>query len=85
MPPPFTTQILLLFFTVLRRCAMMITVICPEAIIESMACCTCFSDSVSSALVASSKRSTLGLRTSALAIAIRCFWPPDSCTPRSPT
>jgi hypothetical protein len=35
--------------------------------------------------VASSRRRTRGFRTSALAIAILCFCPPESCTPRSPT
>mmetsp|Transcript_119437 Transcript_119437/g.297901 ORF Transcript_119437/g.297901 Transcript_119437/m.297901 type:complete len:97 (-) Transcript_119437:223-513(-) len=41
--------------------------------------------SVSKALVASSSSSTAGLRTNARAIAMRCFWPPLSCAPRSPT
>mmetsp|Transcript_26180 Transcript_26180/g.34909 ORF Transcript_26180/g.34909 Transcript_26180/m.34909 type:complete len:137 (+) Transcript_26180:824-1234(+) len=35
--------------------------------------------------VASSNSKIRGLRTRALAIAIRCFCPPLSCTPRSPT
>lgn len=38
----------------------------------------------SNAEVASSKSKILGFRTNALAIAIRCFWPPESCEPRSP-
>mmetsp|Transcript_72859 Transcript_72859/g.235731 ORF Transcript_72859/g.235731 Transcript_72859/m.235731 type:complete len:84 (-) Transcript_72859:2085-2336(-) len=79
------TQILWLFFTVLRRWAMITTVMEPAAIMESMACCTWRSDSASSALVASSSSSTLGRRTMARAMAMRCFWPPESCTPRSPT
>mmetsp|Transcript_70441 Transcript_70441/g.206063 ORF Transcript_70441/g.206063 Transcript_70441/m.206063 type:complete len:84 (-) Transcript_70441:2190-2441(-) len=79
------TQILWLFFTVLSRWAMMTTVMRPSAIMASMACCTWRSESASSALVASSRSSTFGLRTRALAMAIRCFCPPESCTPRSPT
>ena len=51
----------------------------------SRASCTTFSLSVSRAEVASSSRRILGLRTKARAIATRCFWPPDSCAPRSPT
>mmetsp|Transcript_6507 Transcript_6507/g.13401 ORF Transcript_6507/g.13401 Transcript_6507/m.13401 type:complete len:99 (+) Transcript_6507:860-1156(+) len=43
------------------------------------------SDSASNALVASSRRSSLGFLTSARAMAILCFCPPLSCTPRSPT
>mmetsp|Transcript_2844 Transcript_2844/g.6699 ORF Transcript_2844/g.6699 Transcript_2844/m.6699 type:complete len:110 (-) Transcript_2844:1197-1526(-) len=38
----------------------------------------------SKALVASSNRRILGSRTSARAIATRCFCPPDSIAPRSP-
>mmetsp|Transcript_8715 Transcript_8715/g.10925 ORF Transcript_8715/g.10925 Transcript_8715/m.10925 type:complete len:127 (-) Transcript_8715:693-1073(-) len=54
-------------------------------IMLSMASCTMASDSASSALVASSSRRIFGRRTSALAIAILCFCPPLSWTPRSPT
>mmetsp|Transcript_3678 Transcript_3678/g.7594 ORF Transcript_3678/g.7594 Transcript_3678/m.7594 type:complete len:118 (+) Transcript_3678:254-607(+) len=57
----------------------------PRANISSIAACTKCSLSASKAEVASSSSKILGLRTSALAIAILCFWPPDSCTPRSPT
>jgi len=46
---------------------------------------TNFSLSVSSALVASSRRRILGLRISARAIASRCFWPPLRSTPLEPT
>mmetsp|Transcript_100729 Transcript_100729/g.260215 ORF Transcript_100729/g.260215 Transcript_100729/m.260215 type:complete len:90 (+) Transcript_100729:418-687(+) len=83
--PLETTQILWLFLTVLRRCAMMMTVMLPAVIIPSMADCTCRSDSASRALVASSRSRIFGCLTSARAMAMRCFWPPDSCTPRSPT
>ena len=46
---------------------------------------TCFSDSKSSALLASSSSSTLDLFSMALAIAILCFCPPDNWTPLAPT
>lgn len=36
-------------------------------------------------LVASSKIKIDGFFNKALAIAIRCFWPPESCVPFSPT
>mmetsp|Transcript_43332 Transcript_43332/g.70607 ORF Transcript_43332/g.70607 Transcript_43332/m.70607 type:complete len:82 (-) Transcript_43332:717-962(-) len=68
-----------------RRCAITTTVMLPFAIIWSMASCTMNSDSASNALVASSRSRTRGLRTSARAIAMRCFCPPESCAPRSPT
>ncbi|URD91493.1 hypothetical protein MUK42_01023 [Musa troglodytarum] len=60
-----------------------ITLVLP-AITLSNAACTTFSDWLSSALVASSSSSITGFFSSALAIAIRCFCPPDSCTPLSP-
>ncbi|KAL8130455.1 hypothetical protein V2J09_019610 [Rumex salicifolius] len=49
------------------------------------AACTTLSDSASNALVASSKSRIFGSLTIARAIAILCFCPPESCTPRSPT
>mmetsp|Transcript_57304 Transcript_57304/g.112826 ORF Transcript_57304/g.112826 Transcript_57304/m.112826 type:complete len:94 (-) Transcript_57304:1173-1454(-) len=51
----------------------------------SSACCTSFSLSESSALVASSNSRIGGSRTRARQIATRCFWPPDSWLPRGPT
>ncbi|KAL5724960.1 hypothetical protein ACHQM5_008160 [Ranunculus cassubicifolius] len=51
----------------------------------SRASCNMHSDSASSALVASSRSSIVGLFRTALAIAILCFCPPESWTPRSPT
>mmetsp|Transcript_30852 Transcript_30852/g.48353 ORF Transcript_30852/g.48353 Transcript_30852/m.48353 type:complete len:91 (-) Transcript_30852:479-751(-) len=45
---------------------------------SSNAACTIRSLSVSRALVASSRRRTEGFLTIARAIAIRCFWPPES-------
>ena len=41
--------------------------------------------SLSSELVASSRISTAGFLSTARAMAIRCRWPPESLTPRSPT
>ncbi|PON42697.1 hypothetical protein TorRG33x02_265050 [Trema orientale] len=52
---------------------------------RSNASCSTHSDSASRALVASSKRSIVGSLRTALAIAILCFWPPESWTPLSPT
>mmetsp|Transcript_4825 Transcript_4825/g.9437 ORF Transcript_4825/g.9437 Transcript_4825/m.9437 type:complete len:95 (+) Transcript_4825:610-894(+) len=51
----------------------------------SRAIVTKCSDSASNADVASSRSRILGSRRMARAIATLCFWPPDSCTPRSPT
>ena len=52
---------------------------------SSSAPCTMASLALSSALVASSRRSRQGARTTARAMATRCFWPPLRRTPRSPT
>jgi hypothetical protein len=46
------------------------------------ACCTMLSVRVSSALVASSRIRIGGLLMMALAMASRCFWPPESEVPR---
>mmetsp|Transcript_15371 Transcript_15371/g.43831 ORF Transcript_15371/g.43831 Transcript_15371/m.43831 type:complete len:152 (-) Transcript_15371:1571-2026(-) len=54
------------------------------AIACSSASCTIASEFESRALVASSNRSAAGRRTSARAIAKRCFWPPLRDAPRSP-
>ena len=48
------------------------------------ASCTIDSSSESSALVASSRMRIVGRLSTARAIARRCRWPPESCTPRSP-
>mmetsp|Transcript_16326 Transcript_16326/g.39346 ORF Transcript_16326/g.39346 Transcript_16326/m.39346 type:complete len:158 (+) Transcript_16326:116-589(+) len=69
---------------VLRRCAILTTVM-PACDTRSIACSTSFSLSLSSADVASSSSSTLGCLISARAMARRCFCPPDSCIPLSPT
>mmetsp|Transcript_21964 Transcript_21964/g.16311 ORF Transcript_21964/g.16311 Transcript_21964/m.16311 type:complete len:121 (-) Transcript_21964:1438-1800(-) len=71
---------------VVSLCAMTIVVTCPSfSLISSMAFCTSFSFLVSSAEVASSKISTLGFLINALAMAILCFYPPESCPPDCPT
>jgi len=51
----------------------------------SKAACTTFSDLESSADVASSRIKARGSRISARAMATRCFWPPESWMPLSPT
>uniref|UniRef100_I1NY28 Uncharacterized protein n=1 Tax=Oryza glaberrima TaxID=4538 RepID=I1NY28_ORYGL len=66
-----------------RRCAITIVVRPIDAM--SRASCTMRSDSVSNALVASSRSRILGDLRIALAIAILCFCPPDIWTPHSPT
>mmetsp|Transcript_128511 Transcript_128511/g.320498 ORF Transcript_128511/g.320498 Transcript_128511/m.320498 type:complete len:131 (+) Transcript_128511:236-628(+) len=66
-------------------CATTIVVRCLVWSIVSMASCNSHSLRASKALVGSSSRSTAGSRTKALAIAIRCFCPPLSRAPRSPT
>jgi len=50
-----------------------------------MAFYTSYSLFLSRALVASSKSSILGFLTKALAIAILCFYPPESYPPALPT
>mmetsp|Transcript_92953 Transcript_92953/g.199350 ORF Transcript_92953/g.199350 Transcript_92953/m.199350 type:complete len:147 (+) Transcript_92953:708-1148(+) len=83
--PLSMTMILSHFFTVARRCAiMMVQPVCLASIILSRAACTTPSAFESSALVASSSNTMVGLRMMARAMAKRCFWPPLSFTPRSP-
>lgn len=81
--PFFTTAIKSAFRIVDNRCAT-ITVV-RFTITLSSASWTTHSDSASSALVASSRRRILGSLRIARAIATRCFCPPDSWAPRSPT
>mmetsp|Transcript_44092 Transcript_44092/g.138558 ORF Transcript_44092/g.138558 Transcript_44092/m.138558 type:complete len:99 (+) Transcript_44092:30-326(+) len=83
--PALMTTMLFALRIVESRCAMTMTVILPCWIMLSIAACTVASLSASSADVASSRSSTLGRRTSARAMAMRCFCPPLSCAPRSPT
>mmetsp|Transcript_36303 Transcript_36303/g.61197 ORF Transcript_36303/g.61197 Transcript_36303/m.61197 type:complete len:112 (+) Transcript_36303:443-778(+) len=69
--------------TVLRRWAMTRTV--RPTMACSSAACTSASLSVSRAEVASSSSSRRGSCRTARAMATRCFCPPDSWMPRSPT
>ena len=62
-----------------RRWATMMVV--RSVMRPSRAACTARSERVSRAAVASSSSSTRGLRAMALAMATRCFCPPDSWTP----
>ena len=74
------------FFTVASRWAIMIVVrfeLLEE--IVSMACCTWASVWLSNELVASSKHMILAFFIRARAMATRCFSPPESFKPRSPT
>mmetsp|Transcript_14452 Transcript_14452/g.28545 ORF Transcript_14452/g.28545 Transcript_14452/m.28545 type:complete len:121 (+) Transcript_14452:210-572(+) len=83
---PFsTTQILSAFLMVDRRWAITMVVRLVFCISSSSAACTTFSLVESRALVASSSSSTEGFLIIARAIATRCFCPPDSWPPFSPT
>mmetsp|Transcript_4475 Transcript_4475/g.4947 ORF Transcript_4475/g.4947 Transcript_4475/m.4947 type:complete len:108 (-) Transcript_4475:588-911(-) len=70
---------------VVRRCAT--TMVTPLNLpnISSITCCTAFSLMASRDDVASSKKRKVGFRMITLAIAMRCFCPPDSLTAPSPT
>jgi len=82
--PSSMTKILSAFCTVFNLWATTRVVIFPSPATLSSASCTTLSDSLSSAAVASSNRSSEGFLTIALAIAMRCFWPPLRETPLSP-
>mmetsp|Transcript_2417 Transcript_2417/g.9619 ORF Transcript_2417/g.9619 Transcript_2417/m.9619 type:complete len:164 (+) Transcript_2417:783-1274(+) len=77
------TDMASLSMTVASLCAT--TMVVRPSCSVSSASCTSASDSASRALVASSRSSTRGDRMMARAIAMRCFCPPLSCVPRSPT
>mmetsp|Transcript_47271 Transcript_47271/g.54467 ORF Transcript_47271/g.54467 Transcript_47271/m.54467 type:complete len:130 (+) Transcript_47271:328-717(+) len=83
MAPLSTTQMLSQFLIVSSRWAM-VSVVFPCDTFSSADWIN-FSDLLSRALVASSKRRILGFDTMARAMAIRCFWPPDSLLPPRPT
>mmetsp|Transcript_8688 Transcript_8688/g.19037 ORF Transcript_8688/g.19037 Transcript_8688/m.19037 type:complete len:89 (-) Transcript_8688:1497-1763(-) len=74
------------FLMVERRWAteMVVRLLPLEDCRSSIASWTCFSDSLSNAEVASSKRSSWGFLTRARAMARRCFCPPDICPPPTP-
>mmetsp|Transcript_16900 Transcript_16900/g.40834 ORF Transcript_16900/g.40834 Transcript_16900/m.40834 type:complete len:193 (-) Transcript_16900:1711-2289(-) len=80
--PPCTTEMMSALRMVERRCATTTQV--RPTMRRSSASCTSFSLSASSELVASSSRRILGSLSSARAMAMRCFCPPESMTPRSP-
>jgi len=80
--PLSRTSILSHFSTVESLWA--ITIDVRSCMMLSRAVCTFLWDSSSSAEVASSRISTLGLRIIALAMAILCFWPPESFPPLTP-
>mmetsp|Transcript_30738 Transcript_30738/g.88762 ORF Transcript_30738/g.88762 Transcript_30738/m.88762 type:complete len:115 (+) Transcript_30738:299-643(+) len=83
--PRCTTAIWFASMTVESRWAMSTTVQ-PDSVINlSNAFCTKNSFSASSAEVASSKKSSRGLRRKHRAMAKRCLWPPERRIPRSPT
>mmetsp|Transcript_14324 Transcript_14324/g.33369 ORF Transcript_14324/g.33369 Transcript_14324/m.33369 type:complete len:82 (-) Transcript_14324:1113-1358(-) len=74
--------------TVDKRCAMMTVVLSADfspAMRLSSDLCTIFSLSLSRAEVASSRRRILWSLITALAIAMRCFCPPETFLPRVPT
>eukprot|EP00966_Prymnesium_polylepis_P179745 4161746-Prymnesium_polylepis.1 len=68
-----------------RRCAIVTLEKRRVCMISSRATCTARSLALSSADVASSSSNTAGRLSTALAIATRCFWPPDSLLPFPPT
>mmetsp|Transcript_23725 Transcript_23725/g.55289 ORF Transcript_23725/g.55289 Transcript_23725/m.55289 type:complete len:226 (-) Transcript_23725:1751-2428(-) len=83
---PFATNAIRSTLRMVDSLWAMTMVVCSfDSMSWSSAACTTDSDSVSRADVASSRRSTFGFLTSARAIATRCFWPPESCVPLSPT
>mmetsp|Transcript_101985 Transcript_101985/g.317249 ORF Transcript_101985/g.317249 Transcript_101985/m.317249 type:complete len:106 (+) Transcript_101985:123-440(+) len=85
--PSLMTMILSAFMIVESRCAMMTTLTEPDmaATMSSNAAWICFSFSESKALVASSRKSSWGLRRKARAMDSRCFWPPLRRLPLSPS
>mmetsp|Transcript_5297 Transcript_5297/g.11885 ORF Transcript_5297/g.11885 Transcript_5297/m.11885 type:complete len:80 (-) Transcript_5297:1580-1819(-) len=68
---------------VLRRCATTIVVLPAHTCLSEA--CMLLSIAVSSALVASSRRTNWGFLSTILAMATRCFSPPLSLSPLSPT
>mmetsp|Transcript_21443 Transcript_21443/g.38471 ORF Transcript_21443/g.38471 Transcript_21443/m.38471 type:complete len:84 (+) Transcript_21443:324-575(+) len=79
------TAICVASMTVLKRCAMSTTVHWSSTRSLSRLPWTSASFSASSADVASSRKSIRGFRRKHLAIASRCFCPPDKRMPFSPT
>mmetsp|Transcript_29898 Transcript_29898/g.80354 ORF Transcript_29898/g.80354 Transcript_29898/m.80354 type:complete len:156 (-) Transcript_29898:2292-2759(-) len=83
---PFSTSaIWLALTTVDRRWAIRMTVCSPVQMRASRDACTSASLDASRDEVASSRRRRRGSRRSARQMARRCFCPPESRVPRSPT
>mmetsp|Transcript_11105 Transcript_11105/g.38255 ORF Transcript_11105/g.38255 Transcript_11105/m.38255 type:complete len:104 (+) Transcript_11105:183-494(+) len=83
--PSPTTAMASALRTVERRWATRMTVADFPAMSVSKDRWTLASDSASSADVASSKSRSFGFLRKARAMEMRCFWPPEMRTPRSPT
>ena len=66
-----------------RRCAIRIVVRCSMISRNVAWICSSVRESIDD--VASSSTSTRGSVSTARAIAMRCRWPPESVSPRSPT
>lgn len=81
--PSCNTAIVSAFLTVDNLCAIVRTV--RPFMTLWRASRTRYSDWESRALVASSRRRIFGFFINARAMAMRCFWPPERRTPRSPT
>mmetsp|Transcript_6497 Transcript_6497/g.18654 ORF Transcript_6497/g.18654 Transcript_6497/m.18654 type:complete len:112 (-) Transcript_6497:1129-1464(-) len=75
------------FWMVVRRWAMLTMPKPPSALLAmwSMVLWIIFSEVLSNALVASSKKRNDAFLTRARAMAMRCFWPPENCDPLEPT
>ena len=80
---PRSTRIWSADFTVRSRCAM--TNVVRPFISSASACWIRYSVSVSTLDVESSNTRIFGSSSSVRAIEMRCFWPPESVMPRSPT
>mmetsp|Transcript_25811 Transcript_25811/g.85023 ORF Transcript_25811/g.85023 Transcript_25811/m.85023 type:complete len:206 (+) Transcript_25811:1390-2007(+) len=83
--PSLSTAMLSALRMVDSRCAMTSVVRRVSATTASSAACTTRSLSLSSADVASSSSRIAGCLMTARAMAMRCFWPPDSLPPPRPT
>mmetsp|Transcript_23291 Transcript_23291/g.76526 ORF Transcript_23291/g.76526 Transcript_23291/m.76526 type:complete len:104 (-) Transcript_23291:1389-1700(-) len=83
--PPETTKMASALRTVDRRWDTESVVMPPRSWRWSSVDWTSFSLALSSADVASSKSRSFGFLRKARAMEMRCFWPPEMRTPRSPT
>mmetsp|Transcript_3425 Transcript_3425/g.10992 ORF Transcript_3425/g.10992 Transcript_3425/m.10992 type:complete len:86 (-) Transcript_3425:268-525(-) len=85
MTPFWTTAILSQCLIVVSRCATVTDVKWLFFMMSSSDACTMRSLALSSADVASSSSRIAGCLMTARAMAMRCFWPPDSLPPPRPT